>query len=111
MDEARVEVDVQSRNYDLRIDTDPVAQAISMQITTNSAVRITHIPSGLTSKAKTLKVIYAKLYEMERSRIQMTRSRLRMEQIGSKDRSECICTSNFLLGHVTDHCVGSSFNK
>ncbi|KAI7997285.1 Peptide chain release factor 1 [Camellia lanceoleosa] len=78
---------------------------------------ITHIPSGITvsiqdersqhmNKAKALKVLCARLYEMERSRIQTSRSKLRSEQIGSRDRPERIRTYNFPQGRVTDHRVG-----
>ncbi|KAJ9187939.1 hypothetical protein P3X46_003348 [Hevea brasiliensis] len=112
------EVDVQLRNEDLRIDTYRSGGSGGQHAnTTNSAVRVTHLPTGMTvsiqdersqhmNKAKALKVLCAKLYEMERSRIQMTRSKLRLEQVGSGDRSERIRTYNFPQGRVTDHRVG-----
>ncbi|OAY48849.1 hypothetical protein MANES_05G010000v8 [Manihot esculenta] len=112
------EVDVQLRNEDLRIDTYRSGGSGGQHAnTTNSAVRVTHLRTGITvsiqdersqhmNKAKALKVLCAKLYEMERLRIQMTRSKLRSEQVGSGDRSERIRTYNFPQGRVTDHRVG-----
>ncbi|KAL0418941.1 UNVERIFIED_CONTAM: Peptide chain release factor 1 [Sesamum radiatum] len=92
------QVDVHLRNEDLKIDTYRSGGSGGQHAnTTNSAVR---------NKAKALKVLCAKLYEMERSRADASRSRLRAEQIGSGDRSERIRTYNFPQGRVTDHRVG-----
>lgn len=116
------EVDVRLRNEDLRIDTYRSGGSGGQHAnTTNSAVRVTHFPTGITvtiqdersqhmNKAKALKVLCAKLYEMERSRIQTSRSKLRSEQIGSGDRSERIRTYNFPQGRVTDHRVSITYH-
>ena len=117
------EVDVKINESDLRIDVfragGPGGQSVN---TTDSAVRITHIPSGISvsqqdeksqhkNKAKGMKILRSRIYELERSRLDQERSKDRKNKIGTGDRSERIRTYNFPQGRVTDHRINLTLHK
>jgi peptide chain release factor 1 len=117
------EVDIKIEDKDLRIDvyrsSGPGGQSVN---TTDSAVRVTHLPTGiavaqqteksqLKNKNSAMKLLRAKLYEMERQRIDSERSATRKGQVGSGDRSERIRTYNFPQGRLTDHRINLTLYK
>ena len=116
------DVDVEIRNEDIRIDTMRASGAGGQHVnTTDSAVRITHVPTGVVvlsseksqhqNRANAMKELRTRLYDMERQKIDQERADSRKGQVGSGDRSERIRTYNFPQGRVSDHRINLTLYK